>query len=238
MTAWSITIGAETRPPSPAKLHKTLFELESTAYKVPASRKNPDCAENAGIGVALKSPSCAPVVALNTMPAGSFPGSRTYSRPPANAVPSHGLGRRFEPGESGVRYRTDPPSVLFPGDRQADLFGLPGTSDCVVLHVVLRFHYVYWFPDVGDLREPLVRYPLEGQDANLLEGVEHRLEAACEFQSPVYAVGDQSLLWFERMEQEDGLRCSWIRRYKPMDRAGYAIYIYDFTKKKNKSASP
>ena len=71
ITAWLMTMGAETSPPSPVKLQRTLCELRSIAFRVlVASRKKPVCVANAGIGldvngVAGKLPTWIPVAASN-----------------------------------------------------------------------------------------------------------------------------------------------------------------------------
>lgn len=50
----------------------------------------------------------------------------------------------------------------------------------------------------------------------------------CAPQRAVYAVSAHLLVFFEKVARERGAACSWLRRYRPVDRIGYSIYIYDF----------
>jgi len=65
ITAESITIGADMRLPSPAKVHSTLCVDWSIAESVPFARKKPVLEENAGTGPDWNVPNWFPVAASN-----------------------------------------------------------------------------------------------------------------------------------------------------------------------------
>jgi len=50
----------------------------------------------------------------------------------------------------------------------------------------------------------------------------------CDPEHAVYAVSAHLLVFFEKVARERGARCSWLGRYRPVDRIGYSIYVYDF----------
>jgi hypothetical protein len=53
-------------------------------------------------------------------------------------------------------------------------------------------------------------------------------EEICAPQPAVYAVSAHLLVFFEKVARERGAHCSWLGRYRPVDRIGYSMYVYDF----------
>ncbi|HJQ83623.1 MAG TPA: glycosyltransferase family 39 protein [Candidatus Binatia bacterium] len=50
----------------------------------------------------------------------------------------------------------------------------------------------------------------------------------CAPERAVYAVSAHLLVFFEKVARERGPACSWLHRHRPVDRAGYSIWVYDF----------
>ena len=53
-------------------------------------------------------------------------------------------------------------------------------------------------------------------------------EEICAPRRAVYAISAHLLVFYEKVARARGDRCSWLTRYRPVDRAAYSIYIYDF----------
>jgi len=53
-------------------------------------------------------------------------------------------------------------------------------------------------------------------------------EEICSPRRAIYAVSAHLLVFFEKVARAKGPECSWLTRYRPVDRVGYSIYIYDF----------
>jgi hypothetical protein len=53
-------------------------------------------------------------------------------------------------------------------------------------------------------------------------------EEICAPQRAVYAVSAHLLVFFEKVARERGAHCSWLTRYRPIDRIAYSMYVYDF----------
>ena len=50
----------------------------------------------------------------------------------------------------------------------------------------------------------------------------------CAPRPAVYVVSAHMLVFFEKVARVRGPQCSWLRRYRPVDRVAYSMYVYDF----------
>jgi hypothetical protein len=50
----------------------------------------------------------------------------------------------------------------------------------------------------------------------------------CAPQDAVYVVSAHMLVFFDKIARVRGPQCSWLRRYHPVDRIAYSMYVYDF----------
>ncbi len=50
----------------------------------------------------------------------------------------------------------------------------------------------------------------------------------CAPQRAVYVVSAHLLVFYEKIARVRGAQCSWLRRYLPVDRIAYSMYVYDF----------
>jgi hypothetical protein len=53
-------------------------------------------------------------------------------------------------------------------------------------------------------------------------------EEICAPLPTVYVVSAHLLVFFEKVARERGAHCSWLTRYRPVDRIAYSMYVYDF----------
>jgi len=65
-----------------------------------------------------------------------------------------------------------------------------------------------------------------------------RLEEVCAPRREVCVVSAHLLVFFEKMALERGPSCSWLGRYRPVDRIGFSMYVYDFRSRETRFAAP
>ena len=52
-------------------------------------------------------------------------------------------------------------------------------------------------------------------------------EEICAPRRAVYAISAHLLVFFEKVARARGVQCSWLGRYRPVDRIAYSMYVYD-----------